>query len=201
MKLKNTLRALLCLSGLIAGSVCAAPIIASTVSLAGTNTVTFSEVPLAPNQAVTTQFAAYGVTFAPGTFYYDPQPGFFATQAVGNYNTNNGAQTSPSQSSIFFTSTVSAADFNVLTNPGSTLFEAFLNGSLVESFSAITNTTDQTLFYGFRNVNFNEIRFGAPANNAVQIDNVQTTAVPEPTTIAVFGLGLLGLIAARRRKV
>ena len=32
------------------------------------------------------------------------------------------------------------------------------------------------------------------------VDNVSLTAVPEPGTLALFGLGLMGLVLARRQQ-
>ena len=118
---------------------------------------------------------------------------------IRNYN-NLLLTTSPANSSVFFTSTVTAADFNIGTNFGLTTFEAYLSGNLIESFSS-TNTVDRTLFYGFQNIAFNEIRIAAPLNDALLLDNIQfkASAVPEPTNVALLGIGLLGVAASRRK--
>ncbi len=45
------------------------------------------------------------------------------------------------------------------------------------------------------------LSFGSVANTNFRIDDVQITAIPEPTTYAaIFGLGVLGLVLLRRRR-
>ena len=38
-------------------------------------------------------------------------------------------------------------------------------------------------------------------HGALKVDNIQVTAIPEPSTYALFGLGALALVIAYRRKV
>ena len=75
---------------------------------------------------------------------------------------------------------------------------------MVEEF---TETTEQSgLFFGFTAITFNSITIALPTPddiNILSIDNLQTRAannVPEPETLALLGLGLLGLAATRRRQ-
>ncbi len=87
---------------------------------------------------------------------------------------------------IFFNSVQTNADVAVITNPGTSLFEALLNGAVVDSFSAGTSTTMTSDFYGFSGESFNQIEiFAGGSNNAIEIDNIQFNAasVPEPGTL------------------
>ncbi|MFP6749458.1 MAG: PEP-CTERM sorting domain-containing protein, partial [Alphaproteobacteria bacterium] len=95
--------------------------------------------------------------------------------------------------------------FSWRTNDSSpTTFQAYLDGNLVESiFSASTDGTVPLVsgkFYGFEDILFNEIRLAVSTFNRYTLDNLQFNVVPEPTTLTLFGLALLGLGAARRRK-
>ena len=169
---------------------------ASTTGLTGATTITFGTNSYANGTVLTNQYQSSGITFNSNTFYYD-RSGYFSSSSIRNFD---GAQTSASNSSIFFTSTVNAADFNLLTNGGSTIFQAYLAGALVESFPSAA-TANSSRYYGFQNIAFNEIRINAPVNDAFVLDNLQfkASAVPEPTTIALLGLGLLGVVASRRK--
>jgi hypothetical protein len=56
--------------------------------------------------------------------------------------------------------------------------------------------------YTFTATSSSEVLAFAWANNDVlAVDNVSVTAVPEPSTYALFGLGALALVVAYRRKV
>ena len=88
------------------------------------------------------------------------------------------------------------------------LLTVFLNGVQVGQSNVNLNRNDimdQTI--SFTGSNFNEATFGytqsnkTPLNLIEIIDDVTFTraAVPEPTSIALLGLGLLGVAASRRK--
>lgn len=202
----------LCLSlavvGMFAGATAANadPVINNTGITSPAETITFSEVPLAEGTPVTNQFASLGVTFSP-TLYYDLQAEFFPTDFLANFD-DNGDTNDPA--TIFFANDQTAAAFALQTNPGTTTFEALLNGVEVESFTASTDLsflpdlTNASNFYGFSGIVFNEIMVTPNNEYAFQLDNLQlsnaATAVPEPGTLALFGVALAGLAVFYRRK-
>lgn len=167
-------------------------------------TITFSEFTFPTGTSITNQYASLGVTFSPGMFY-NVQPVFFPTDFLANYDvvTNNPC-------SILFGQDQTAAAFAVQTNPGTSTFAAYLNGSLVESFTAPTDLsylpdlTHASDFYGFTGIVFDEIRITAPVNGAFQIDNLQLAQgegpVPEPLTIScvLLAAGSVGGYLRRR---
>ncbi len=86
---------------------------------------------------------------------------------------------------ISFTQSQSQAAFSLVTNPGTSTFDALLNNSVVDTFSTATNTTSSNNFYGFTGVTFDAIRVTAALNGIAVIDNIQlgtatAQSVPEP---------------------
>jgi hypothetical protein len=160
------------------------------------NTVTFSEILLSIGQPISSYL---GLTFVPGAFW-NPEPGFFATPSVGNYNCNVCVI---DPVTLVFPSVVNAAAFQLITHPeDETTFTALLNGVPVESFTGTTSFSQ--LWYGFENVNFNaiEVNVAININGAFQMDNVEyNAATPEPGTLLLMGSGILGLTGVLRRKL
>lgn len=165
-------------------------------------TITFSEVPLANETALDTQFSAFGVTFA-NLFAATTLVGALSAPAAENFQNVTGCTISTCiPFDIFFTSQVTAAAFQMITNPGTSTFQAFLNGGLIESFTAAT-TIPSTTYYGFESIVFDQIHV-IPAGGAAGIDNIEftraLTPVPEPASIMLVGIGLLGAGAKRWRQ-
>lgn len=150
------------------------------------------------NTAAGTLFA--GLTFGPNIYTSNLYNGAFANFS-GTVLTNF-FPCCTAVTEFSFNSNVSAAAFAFVTNAGSSTFVAKLNGVTVESFSAPTNTSGSTNFYGFSGIVFNSIEIqSGGSNNAYALDNLQSVAaVPEPETYALMlaGLGLMGAVVRRR---
>ncbi|MEP6503114.1 MAG: PEP-CTERM sorting domain-containing protein [Betaproteobacteria bacterium] len=185
---------------LVAGASHAAAVDNATGIVGATNTITFSEAGLAADTVVTNQYATYGASFTPN-LDQSPQAGFFAGDYLGNFDFYNGTGIA-SPFEIDFTHAVNGAAFQFISNPGTTTFEALLNGNVVESFSAATSTATQS-YYGFDGVSFDAIRVTVGGSgSAMLLDNLQfrTSSVPEPASLALLGLGLAAVALRARRK-
>jgi hypothetical protein len=196
-------------AALLAGTatrVDAAPIINNTGLASPDVTITFSEHVFATETVITNQYADLGVEFDAG-MYYNVQPDFFPTHSLANFSLEGGQPFHPV--SIRFGTPVTAAALALQSNPGTTTFTALLNGVIVESFA--TGTTLSFLpdlshasdFYGFSGILFDELTISNDFESEFgifQIDNVQYTAVPEPTALLLLGAGLATLAARRSRR-
>jgi hypothetical protein len=151
-------------------------------------TITFTEFGIPDGTVVTNQYSSLGVILSSGMYQ--------ATGAVVNFGI--GGVTSPF--SIYFTSPQTSAAVNLVTNSGTSSFSALLGGALVDSFSA---STGAQAYYGFTGESFDQIQITPGGfNNMGVVVNVQLGAepVPEPSTYALLGCGLLGLLAFRRKQ-
>lgn len=180
----------------------AAPITNAFGLLTPDATITFSEVLLANDTPLNSQFSALGVTFQ-DLFLSTTLVGTLSAPAAENFQNAVGCTpTTCNPFDIFFTSDVTAAAFQMVTNPGTSTFQAFLNGVLVESFTAGTTIPSAT-YYGFESIVFDQIHV-IPAFSAAGIDNIEftraPTSVPEPASIMLLGIGLLSTGALRWRR-
>jgi hypothetical protein len=192
------------LAAALAAPLSAQPINGAPTGLTNPTTVIdFNGLGAPVNTPINTQYAGQGVTFGPG-FYYDPTGGFggspFTTGSLVNF-----LPCCATPLSIFFTSAVNAVAFNFVTNPGTSLFQAYLGSTLVSSFSGATSTATPNLWYGFENTLLDRIVLHPGAdNNAMALDNLQfsaaQTTVPEPLSMVLMGTGLAGVGALRRRR-
>jgi len=180
---------------LMSGASFSSPITNGTGITNATSTITFSEVALSSGTTITSQYAGYGATFSPFAVFR-PQDGFYTTDYIGNF----GGQGTASPFVISFDGVVSGAAFDFISNSGTSLFEALMGSTVVESFLSATSPTTGT-FYGFDGVMFDSIRITAPGNQAFEMDNLQVrNEVPEPSTIFLLGAGLIGVCLRKRNK-
>lgn len=96
---------------------------------------------------------------------------------------------------------------SVTFSAGGPLGALYLSGHIDVEFSAVggmamANFDTNTVAGGVSDVAYSAdaIFVGNYANGTSDVKG-DTTAIPEPATLAVFGLGLLGLAASRRRKI
>lgn len=100
---------------------------------------------------------------------------------------------------IRFDHAVRGAAFSMLMFPGDAQFSAYLGQNLVETASYHVNYDG--LYVGFSGITFDRIVFGSQTNmTGMAIDNLQTAAVPEPQTYALFAAGLLAMGVLSRRR-
>lgn len=164
-------------------------------------TITFSEFPLADDTALTNQYSSLGVTFSGLWLDTTINSGFpnITLPAARNFTTD----TNTNPFLVSFTQSQSQAAFSLITVPGTSTFEALLNNSVVDTFSAATNLNSSNNFYGFTGVTFDTIRVTAGGNDRAVIDNIQFSpaaaqSVPEP--FSIIGTLVGGTAAFRIRK-
>lgn len=149
------------------------------------------------------QFA--GLTFSSGvyvTYSYNGAYPNMSGASLANFASWGNCCSDPT--SFTFSSVMSDVAFAFVSNPQTTTFSAYLGGTLVESRSVSTGYGGT--FYGFTGTALDRIVItSSGANDAYLLDRLQTRAgtpvsVPEPGTLALLGLGMLGVGLTRRRR-
>jgi len=151
-------------------------------------TITFD---LGDEILLTNQYSSLGVIFA-GLLLTYINPGYPNITAAVAYNFDNPFL-------ISFTQPQSQAAFSFVTNRGTSTFEALLNNSVVETFSARNDLDSTNNFYGFTGITFDALRV-TPSGGFGLIDNLQfgtATAQPVPEPFSIIGT-LIGGTAAFR---
>jgi hypothetical protein len=173
----------------------------STGLVAPTSVENFDGSVIANATAAASLFA--GLSFGPGSVLSTEYDGSFPNitgQHIANFSDSLG-NCCNNATYIDFSSTVSGAAFNFVSNTQGFIFSAYLAGNLVESATFSTDLSGQ--FVGFYGISFDRITIVGDStyNNAYLLDNLQIAAVPEPTTYAMLlaGLGMLGFVARRKQ--
>lgn len=168
-------------------------------------TITFDEYPLADQTPILTQYANLGISSTSNLYFHNFPFGSHVngnTNVVGNFVWNlQTGQGYVSPFSLHFAVDQTAVGLAISGQATSAHFEALLNGVVVDSGIADIGfgpTVDD--YYGFTGGVFDEIRISAGGSAIVaDVDNIQLSAIPEPSTCSIALLGLLGLVAFRRK--
>jgi len=180
----------------------ATPITGALTGLSSPATlIDFGNEDLAHLAPVTTQFA--GVTFGSDGDGWAYRTGTTAATIVDGHLIRASTNQAITEFSMLFDSDVSEAMFNfkAFTSPiHDWTMSSWLGGTLVETVT-FDNVSNNGLFYGFIDSHFDEVRFQNLHDDAgFELDNLQFSTVPEPATLALFGIGLVGMGLVRRRK-
>lgn len=175
---------------------------ATVIGSANFTSPTMIDFETAPNALIGSFYSGLGITFTNiegGNTY--------STGATPASRTGTNFTSGFANGELLFSSTMTRFGVDITTNNGDdTQIYAYLGSTLVGSeffntFGAGSNGSFAGVEFlsGFDRIVIDT--FG-PVNGAFGIDNLrfESNSVPEPGTLTLFGLGLLGFVAARRRK-
>jgi len=186
----------ICMSACLIAAPSQAAFIDNTSGLTGTFTTQTFNTNAGSGTAAANQFA--GMTFGAGNYVDNAYNGAYPNMQ-GSVIDNFGSGVEVNPTVIDFSSIMSSVAFAFVSNPGTSIFSAYLGSTLVESDTVATGYGGN--FYGFTGIDFNSIRINAGgSNHAYILDNLESNNVPEPGSFALLALGIFGLMAARRNK-
>ena len=117
-------------------------------------TITFDEHTFVNGTFITNQYSDFGVVFSPALEYSTPDFGDPNIVPPWLFTGPTGL----TAIDISFTNNVDAAALTLVTSASTTsTFTALFNGNVIESFSASTDSTSSSNFFGFTNIQFNEL--------------------------------------------
>ena len=206
---------------ILAASLAGAFAIASQQASASTITVNFDSVAtsggIASGAPVSTYLSGYGITFSSSYTYISPYvidyslapwvavvsaPNFFTTGGSAVYYTYDFAFSTPLDSFGFTVpgvacgSTMAAWSATAL-SATSTVLDSTANGGISQCTPSVAYLLNGP---GITDVRFSSNAYDFAGMN-LNVDNLVLKTVPEPITLSLFGFGLAGAVAMRRRKI
>jgi len=170
-------------------------------------TIEFDEdLSIPTDTAITNQYESLGITISPNLYQSNVDGSLFPN--IDNHNLGSSISTNTVRPfTLHFVNDQTKVAFAMVTNMGTTSFEAFLGTVPVESFSTATNVNANN-FYGFKNIVFNSIVVNVTPgiSGTMFMDNLQLGStgseapIPEPATLLLMGVGIAGLIGGAAGK-
>ena len=183
----------------------ATPIIDGSFAVfSGAETVVdFDEVPLTPFQTVTTEFAAFGITFAPNVWFENTRffPNFDGA-SLANFRSTaapGGPLPPINPITVSFASTMTDFAAYFAANSGDTItLTAMLGAAVVETFSFTDTACCAGHVLGFEDILFDSVVI--TGSGLFIMDEFHYENVVEPANSVLLLAGLSGLALAGRRR-